>query len=253
MHKTSLLNYFTKEELVPLDRQQIPSHIAIIPDGNRRWAKKESLNILTGHSAGGNNFIDTVKAAKELGIKALTLYLFSTENWSRDPLEVKALLWVIEQFLITNRKTLIEEGCRLTTIGAIEGLPKGILKILEETKEATASCNKIDVIAALNYGGRDEIKRAFKKMLHDYDQKKITGEDVTESLISSYLDTKAWQDPDLLIRTSGEMRISNFLLWQVSYAEIFFTPVLWPDFRPKDLLEAVIYYQNRIRRRGGGQ
>lgn len=243
--------YFTSEQLALLDKQRIPQHIAIIPDGNRRWARLQSSQIETGHRMGANNLIHIVRAAREAGIKFITFYLFSTENWSRDPSEVQALMWILETFLIEQRQEMLDGGVCFHTIGDLSALAKTTNKIIEETKQTTAHCDKIHMIAALNYGSRDELKRAFKNILHDLETDKIHKDAIDETLISRYLDTALWPDPDLLIRTSGEVRISNFLLWQISYAEIYIVDVLWPDFKPQNLLEAILYFQTRDRRLGG--
>ena len=251
-HLVSEPKYFTTEQLALIDPLRVPKHVAIIPDGNRRWARKRLQHIDEGHREGADNLISIVRAAKELGVKAVTFYLFSTENWLRDQAEVQALMWLLEQFLMEQRQEMIDGGMRLQTIGELSALPESTNRVIKEIKEATAHCDKIEMIAALNYGSRDEIQRAFKKMLHDYDSKKITCDAVNEKLISSYLDTSPWGDPELLIRTSGEARVSNFLLWQISYAEIFIVDDLWPDFRAKHLWDAIRFYQSRERRMGGG-
>lgn len=242
---------FTAEELQMLDRSAIPRHVAIIPDGNRRWARKQASCVAEGHREGADTLTTIVRAAKELGIPTITFYLFSMENRSRNPEEINALMWLLETFLIDQRESMIEAGVRLHSIGDISGLPASPLKTLTESMEATSHCDKINMVMALNYGSRDEIKRAFHAMLSDIEKGKLSKGDITESLISSYLDTSPWPDPDLFIRSSGESRISNFLLWQLSYSEIYITDVLWPDFRPRDLFNALLYYQTRERRFGG--
>jgi undecaprenyl diphosphate synthase len=242
---------FSPEQLARLDLSRIPRHVAIIPDGNRRWAKKQQEDSGKGHEAGASTLIEIVSAGKALGIKALTFYLFSTENWTRPKEEVAALMWLLQEFLKEQCAEMQAQGVRLQTIGNLEALPKEALDAIEETVAATAHCDQIDMILALNYGSRDEIRRAFHGILDHYEAGKLQKEDVTEKLISSYLDTKPWGDPDLLIRTSGEMRVSNFLLWQLSYTEIYVTELLWPEFKPKDLLDAVADFQKRERRLGG--
>ncbi|MBS0628841.1 MAG: di-trans,poly-cis-decaprenylcistransferase [Verrucomicrobia bacterium] len=219
-------------------------------DGNRRWAKNQGLPVTAGHWRGAERLIAIVRAAKDLGIKVLTVYAFSTENWVRPPVEVRALMGVFKTYLKRQRNLMINEGVRLNTIGDISRLPKDVLKVLEETVEATKQGTKLDLVIALNYGGRDELKRAFKTIIDDCLAKKISHEALSEELISSYLDTARWKDPDLLIRTSGESRLSNFLLWQISYAEVVVTDVLWPDFSEKDLTEAIREYQKREQRLG---
>lgn len=248
MSETTLFN---PQKLASLDKARIPRHVAIIPDGNRRWAKKQEECFDKGHEAGASNLIEIVKAGKEIGIKALTFYLFSTENWTRSQEEIGALMWLLQEFLKENCQTMQEQGVRLKTIGNLDALPKEVLSVVEETIQATAHCNQIDMILALNYGGRDEICRAIHRILDNCSEGKLKKEQVTEKLIASYLDTQSWEDPDLLIRTSGEMRVSNFLLWQLSYTEIYVTELLWPEFKPNDLLEAVADFQKRERRLGG--
>jgi undecaprenyl diphosphate synthase len=242
---------FSSDQLAGLDPARIPGHVAIIPDGNRRWAKKMQECCDKGHHAGAANLIEIAKGGKALGIKTLTFYLFSTENWNRPQEEVEALKWLLQEFLRGNCEEMRQEGIRLKTIGNIEALPKDILAVINETVEATAHCKEIDMVLAMNYGARDEIRRAFHRILDRYAQGELEKEEVTEKLIASYLDTNPWGDPDLLIRTSGEMRISNFLLWQLSYTEIYVTELFWPEFKPMDLLHAVIDFQKRERRLGG--
>jgi undecaprenyl diphosphate synthase len=243
-------SYFTAEQLAEIDLARLPKHIAIIPDGNRRWAKKQASTAEKGHIQGANNLADIVKAAKEVGIRTLTLYLFSTENWSRPEEEVKAFLWLLETFLQQQLPTMLEGKVRFHTIGDLSRLPGSTLKSIEGIKEATQKGDTFDLIAAINYGSRDELARAFQKMLVDYSVGKFSNSEVSENLVAQYLDTALWGDPELLIRTSGETRLSNFLLWQLSYAELYMTEILWPDFRPQHLLEALRHFQNRDRRMG---
>lgn len=244
--------YFTQEQLSLLNKQMIPQHIAIIPDGNRRWARQQLFRIEEGHRKGADNLITIVRAAKEAGVKNITFYLFSTENWTREPYEVRALMWILENFLVEQRQAMLDGGMRLLTIGELSALPETTIRVVEETKKITAHCDKINLIAALNYGSRDELTRAFKKILNDFEQDKVCKEEINEALIARYLDTSELPDPELLIRTSGEVRVSNFLLWQISYAEIYVANVLWPAFKPSHLLEAILYFQSRDRRLGGG-
>lgn len=229
---------------------RVPEHVAIIMDGNRRWARQKRVPLMAGHWRGAEQLTEIVRAAKGLGIKVLTVYAFSTENWNRSPMEVKALMRLIKTYLKRQRQTMIEEGVRLSAIGNIGKLPPDVCEVLEETIEATQAGSKIDLVVALNYGGRDEMKRAVEAIIDDCLAKKISKEQVSEELISQYLDTAQFKDPDLLIRTSGESRLSNFLLWQASYSEVLVSDVLWPDFREKDLLEAVLEYQKRELRLG---
>lgn len=242
---------FTPEQLALLDPTRIPKHIAIIPDGNRRWAKAQKDSAEKGHHRGANTIIDTVKAALELGVKTLTFYCFSTENWTRSPKEIHFLMWLLEDFLNEHCAELQRLGVKFNTIGNLQVLPKEALMAVERTRDATAHCQNINMVAGINYGARDELCRTFQKIAADAKNGKLKIEEITEGLISGYLDTAPWGDPDLFIRTSGEMRISNYLLWQLAYAEIYFTNVLWPDFKPANLFEAVTDFQNRERRWGG--
>lgn len=194
--------------------------------------------------------MDVVQAADEIGIKALTFYTFSTENWQRPKVEVDMLMRLLEDYLVDQRPRMLQNGIRLHSIGNIAGLPPKIQDLLKETQEITSKGTAIDLILALNYGARDEICRAVTRILDDYSNQRVQKEDLTESLISRYLDTTKWKDPDLLIRTSGEHRISNFLLWQISYSELYMPEVLWPDFKPHHLLEAILNFQQRQRRLG---
>lgn len=228
----------------------VPEHVAIIMDGNRRWAKKRGMPVSAGHLRGAETLTEIVRAASDYGVKVLTVYAFSTENWKRSAMEVKALMRLFKSYLNRQRNLMIEEGVRLNLIGDISRVPKDVAQVFEETVEATKGGTKLDLVIALNYGARDELKRAFGAMLEDCLAKKISKEELSEDLISSYLDTAKWKDPDLLIRTSGERRISNFLLWQISYAEVMVTDVLWPDFTRKDLLAAIHEYQKRELRLG---
>jgi undecaprenyl diphosphate synthase len=243
--------YFSAEEIVNVHKARIPRHVAIIPDGNRRWAQKNQMRFDKGHHAGAGKLIEVVKAAKSIGVKAITFFLFSTENWSRSHAEVTALMWLLKRFLRNNLDEMLEEGVRLKTIGDIGALRKSALTVVEDTMQKTAHCTDIDLVFALNYGARDEMRRAIHRIVDHCIEGQLKKEDVTEKLIASYLDTSPWGDPDLLIRTSGEMRISNFLLWQLSYAEIYVSKLLWPEFGPQDFLDAILDFQKRERRLGG--
>lgn len=244
-------DFFTPADLSLLNPQNIPQHIAIIMDGNRRWAKQRGLPPMMGHWEGAEVLTDIVNAASDLGVKTLTVYAFSTENWTRPQTEVEAVMNILELYLIQKREQMVQDGVRLHAIGDLSRLPDRVKQAYLTTKKATEHCDKINLVLAMNYGGRDEIRRAISKIVEDFDQQKISSSDITEELIAGYLDTAPFQDPDLLIRTSGEFRISNFLLWQISYAEIYTTEVLWPDFSPKKLFEAILAFQQRTRRKGG--
>lgn len=243
--------FFDQQLLQTLDPVRIPKHVAIIPDGNRRWARKFQENVPSGHRQGADNLLEIFKAAKSLGIKVLTIYTFSTENWSRSEEEIRVLMWMLQSYLAQQCPIMLQEHVRFTAIGDLSRLPAEVLASVKATEEATRSCDQMTVVLAINYGGRDDIRRAMQKIAQECLDKKICPQQITEDLIASYLDTSPWGDPDLLIRAGGEMRISNFLLWQLSYSEIYITDALWPDFTPNNLLEAVIDFQKRERRLGG--
>lgn len=238
--------FFTPEQLDMINVKDLPKHIAFIPDGNRRWAKLHRFDTERGHQTGADNLMEIVKAAKELGVPVVTFYLFSTENWTRPKREVDTLMWMLRKYLVKERENLIRNGVKLETIGDLNAFPKNVIHELDLTLEATKDCQDITVVFALNYGARDEIRRAVERI------QKLEPSDIkiSEELISKHMDTAKWPDPDLLIRTSGEMRISNFLLWQISYAELHVTETLWPDFTQNHLLEAIYSYQQRERRLG---
>jgi undecaprenyl diphosphate synthase len=244
------ISFFNPEQLALLDSTRVPKHVAIIPDGNRRWAKKQHSEVETGHRHGADILMDIVKSGKELGIKMMTFYTFSTENWTRSEGEVEALLWLLQCYLNEQLKTMLDWNIRLQCIGDLSDLPEDLIKTIEEIKLATAHCDGIEMVLAVNYGSRDEICRAVKALVNDCLEKKMNPQEINEKVFSSYLDTAYWKDPDLLIRTSGELRLSNFLLWQISYTEVFVSEILWPDFRPSHLLDAIIGYQQRERRLG---
>lgn len=244
-------SFFTEEQLALVNPYKIPRHVAIIPDGNRRWAKNHASTAPKGHQKGADALMDTVQAAQELKIEAVTFYTFSTENWARPKDEIDALMFLLTTYLTDQLPAMLENGVRFHTIGNLAKFPPDIIEVVEKTKRETAHCSNIDLILALNYGGRDEIARALHKLIDDFTSQKIKREEIDEAIVSRYLDTSAWPDPDLLIRTSGEQRISNFLLWQISYTELYMTDLYWPDFKPVHLLEAVLEFQKRERRLGG--
>jgi undecaprenyl diphosphate synthase len=242
---------YTEKDLAEIDLTRIPYHISIIMDGNRRWAKKRGLAPIVGHWRGADTLTHIVRAATELGIKVLTVYVFSTENWARSQQEIDALMDLFKVYLQQQQEPMVQEGVRLDTIGAIENLDEELRAVLAETKRVTAHCNKIDLVLAINYGGRDDIRRAVVSMLEDHEKGKLSKDDLSEQTISRYLDTAKWPDPDMLIRTSGEKRQSNFLTWQLTYSEFYYPEVLWPDFDKRELLKAVYEFQQRERRFGG--
>lgn len=241
---------FSESELSLLDKTKIPKHIALIPDGNRRWALQRRLETEKGHNEGGNILIEIVKAACELDVKVITFYLFSTENWARPKLEVDSLMWLLDKFLNDQLQTMLDYGIRLHTLGTPERLPEFVRQTIQRTKNLTEKCDKIDMLLAINYGSRDEICRAVKQIADKCRSGDLAIEQISERCIAEHLDTSPWEDPELLIRTSGELRLSNYLLWQLSYSEIYVTDILWPNFRPRHLLEAILNYQTRQRRLG---
>ena len=243
--------FFSEEMLKKLDPKKVPQHIAIIMDGNRRWANSNKFSAFLGHSKGADNLTPIVQAAAEIGIKVVTVFAFSTENWQRSKNEIDHLIQLFEKYLVEKREFLKKNNVKIQMIGDISAFPKSLQKVYAETQAATCKGNKITLVLALNYGAKDEMIRAVKKILMDYDQKKINKNEINEKKINNYLDTANLPDPDLIIRTSGEKRLSNFLLWQSSYSEIYFVDVLWPDFSVQDLFYAVRDYQKRKRRRGG--
>lgn len=245
--------FFSDSELVHVGLLPIPQHIAIIMDGNRRWSGKISDKVtdpLGGHWVGAEILPAVVEAAVELGIKTLTLYAFSTENWRRSPKELEVLLFIFEQFLKINKEKICNKSIRVDVIGNISSLPLSLQEEISSTKEMTKGGTAINVVVAINYGGRDELRRAITAIAKDVKEGRLSESSLTEELIGNYLDTAPFGDPDLLIRTSGERRISNFLLWQLAYTEIYTTEVLWPEFTPQDLLTAVLDFQKRSRRQG---
>lgn len=227
-----------------------PGHIAIIMDGNRRWAQKRGLKPAFGHLAGAKTLMKVVEAAAVLGTRVLTVYVFSTENWRREPEEVSSLFDLLRKYLVEMTPKMQEKGVCLQTIGNLTLFPDDLKELLYAAKEQTKSCNRITLVLALNYGGRDEIVRATKEISRLCKSNKLNPDEIDENLVSSMLDTVDFGSPDLLIRTSGETRISNFLLWQLSYTELYFTKKLWPDFSPRHLKKAIKHYLKRERRRG---
>ena len=233
-----------------IDKHNLPRHIAVIMDGNGRWAKKKGATRIFGHKSAVKSVMETVEGAAELGIKYLTLYAFSTENWFRPSNEINALMELLVSTIKKEIKKLTENKIRLLTIGDINSLPSNCKKKLQEATDITRNCNRMTLIVAVSYSGRWEIVEAVKKIVNQAKKGLIDTKDLNESLFASYLNTKDIPDPELLIRTSGELRISNFLLWQIAYAELYFTELLWPDFRKEELYKAIISYQKRERRFG---
>jgi undecaprenyl diphosphate synthase len=234
-----------------IDPSKVPEHVAIAMDGNRRWAKKRNLPAIAGHIKGAESLSQVVRAAAEIGVKVLTVYSFSTENRNRSRTEINALMSLIQLYLEKEKGRMLREGVKLNAIGDISQLPEEVREVLWETMRATSQGNKIELVLALNYGSRDEIRRAALSIVDDVMEGKIKKEELSIEVFSSYLDTARWKDPDLFIRTGGAMRISNFLLWQLSYAEFVMTNTFWPDFHEQEFLEAIMEYQKRERRWGG--
>ncbi len=229
------------------DLERVPAHVAIIMDGNGRWAKKRGLPRLSGHQAGTENLRRVIRASVEFGVKYLTFYAFSTENWGRPKEEVEGLLKILETVIEKELTELHQEGVRLMHIGRLDRLPTGLREKVEAAIETTKENTRLTVVLAFNYGGRDELVYAFEQML----KSGVKPEEVSESLISQNLFTANIPDPDLVIRTSGEMRLSNFLIWQAAYSELYITPVFWPDFDRDELKKALDSFCKRSRRFGG--
>jgi undecaprenyl diphosphate synthase len=228
----------------------IPQHIAIIMDGNGRWAKQHGEDRIFGHYEGVNSVRDIVEACGEIGVKYLTLYAFSTENWNRPKDEVDALMELLVSTIAMETPNLNKNGVKLHTIGDITSLPQGCQKELQETIDLTSQNTTVNLILALSYSSKWEITNAIKNIAQKVKNNEITLKDINSSLLDKHLNTANFPDPELMIRTSGEHRISNFLLWQLAYAEFYFTNTLWPDFRKKDFFQAILSFQNRERRFG---
>ncbi len=233
-----------------IDRSRLPEHIAIIMDGNGRWAKQRGRMRTFGHSSGVKSVRETAEGAAEIGVKYLTLYAFSTENWKRPRSEVNALMTLLVKTLNKEIKTLHDNNIRLLAIGDLKSLPDNTFKELQYAINETAHHDKMVMVLALSYSSRWEIVNAARIISEKVQKGELTPDDINNDLFSSYLTTANIPDPELLIRTSGEYRISNFLLWQIAYAEFYFTPKLWPDFRREDLFEAIVDFQKRERRFG---
>ena len=229
----------------------IPQHVAIILDGNGRWAKKKGMPRNYGHVQGSKNVERICEDAYKLGVKYLTVYAFSTENWKRPQDEVDALMNLLRNYMKTCLKTAEKNRMRVRVLGDKTALDDDIRNRIAELEEATKNNDGLNFQIALNYGSRDEMVRAMKKMCMDVKEGKLEAEQIDEKLFETYLDTHDIPDPDLMIRTSGEQRLSNYLLWQLAYSEFYFTDVLWPDFTKEDLAEAIAYYNGRDRRFGG--
>lgn len=245
------MNESTRNLLEEIDKNAVPSHIAIIMDGNGRWAQKQHLGRVKGHIAGAKIIRHLTNVASDLGVKYLTLYCFSTENWRRPLDEVNLLMELIRKYLIDQANAMVEEGVRLTTVGDTSQLPEKVKRELTRVKAMTKKCEKITLNLALNYGGRDEILHAVNEIAADVQKGVLEPGKIDTEIFEQYLYTASLPDPDLLIRTSGEIRLSNFLPWQTAYTEFYFTPVNWPDFTDDDFYGAILEYQRRHRRFGG--
>lgn len=228
----------------------VPGHVAIIMDGNGRWAGRGGLSRIRGHEQGAAAVRDVTEAAAEWGIRNLTLFAFSAENWQRPPAEVAALMGLLERYLRQEVHTLVEHGVQLRAIGRLQDLPAHLRELLASAQGRTARGERMVLRLALSYGARQELVDALRILAAEVEAGRLRARDVDEALIAAHLYDPAMPDPDLLIRTAGERRLSNFLLWQASYSELYFTPVLWPDFRRQHLLEALADFHGRVRRFG---
>ncbi|MGH2682909.1 MAG: polyprenyl diphosphate synthase [Actinomycetota bacterium] len=235
-----------------LDLRRIPSHVAIVMDGNGRWAKQRGLPRTKGHEAGERALFDTVEGALDVGLRYLTVYAFSTENWRRPKSEIRFLMNFNRGLLRRRRDELNDRGVRVRFMGRRDWrIPRSVLREMEEAERVTRRNSRMQLIVAFNYGGRTEIVDAVKRLIAEHDEGRLAGERISPESISARLYLPGVPDPDLVIRTSGEMRISNYLIWEAAYAELWFTPVLWPDFNREHLFEAIRDYQKRDRRFGG--
>jgi undecaprenyl diphosphate synthase len=230
---------------------KIPQHVAIILDGNGRWAAKKGMPRNYGHTQGAKTVEKICEDAYKIGVKYLTVYVFSTENWNRSDNEVDALMTLLRNYMKTCTKTAKKNNMRVRILGNKSRLDEDLQQSIANLEESSKDNDGLNFQVALNYGARDEIVRAVKKLIADKDENKLTIEDIDEEMFTGYLDTKDIPDPDLLIRTSGELRLSNFLLWQLAYAEFYTTDVLWPDFTKEELVKAIEQYNSRDRRYGG--
>ena len=240
----------TSHDITDSDPKKIPAHVAIIMDGNGRWAKKRLLNRVKGHEKGSDTVRTIVRVSRELGIRYLTLYAFSTENWGRPKTEVAALMSLLKKFIHSEKKDMMEHRIRLNVLGQIERLPDDVRNALQNAMEETRNNDGMCLNLALSYGSRDEITAMVKNIAGKVKNGMISPEEITEKMISDHLFTAGMPDPDLVIRTSGEMRISNFLMWQLSYAEICFSETLWPDFTEGEYLQILRDFAARDRRFG---
>ena len=235
---------------VEIDKEKIPNHIAVIMDGNGRWAQKKGAMRIFGHRNAMTAVREMIEGSAELGVKHITLYAFSTENWSRPQDEINALMQLLVNAIADEVGNMMKNNIRLSMIGDMESLPAACQSNLRQAMQTTGGNTGLEVILALSYSGKWEITEAVKSIVEKVVSKELSKEEITQELISSHLNTKGIPDPELLIRTSGELRISNFMLWQMAYTELYFTDVLWPDFRNEHLHESILAYQKRERRFG---
>ena len=233
-----------------LDPTRLPRHVAVIMDGNGRWAERRGLSRLHGHRAGKQSVRSIVETTRRLGIPYLTLYAFSTENWGRPPREVDGLMSLLRRYLASELDKMMKNEIRLLAIGNLRRLPPAVREALRSTIEATRENTKMTVVLAVSYSGREEIADAMRRIARRVQKGELSPNAITPDMVNAHLSTAGIPDPDLLIRTSGEMRVSNFYLWQIAYSELYVTDALWPDFREREYLEALDYFQRRQRRFG---
>jgi undecaprenyl diphosphate synthase len=236
--------------MIEIDRKRLPRHVAIIMDGNGRWAEQRGLSRLYGHRVGKDSVRAVVEQSRELGIQYLSLFAFSTENWNRPPREVDGLMTLLRKYLASELGKMMRHGIRLLAVGSLRRLPPTVREALRASIAATRNNKGMTVILAVSYGGREDILRATRAIARRVKRGELSPEQITEHTVTEHLATPGVPDPDLLIRTSGERRISNFFLWQLAYTEIFVTDTLWPDFREREYLEALAFFQQRQRRFG---
>ncbi|MEG2512118.1 MAG: isoprenyl transferase [Acetivibrio sp.] len=242
---------YDMEDMEEMKDMKVPKHIALIMDGNGRWAKKRFLPRNAGHAQGSKNVENICKAADALGVEYLTVYALSTENWSRPESEINALLKLLRNYLKDCIETSKKNNMRVRVIGDVSVLEEDMQQQISEVERVSKENTGLNFQVAINYGGRDEIIRASRKIAEDCMENKLKPEEINEKIFESYLDTKGIPEPELLIRTSGEQRLSNYLLWQLAYTEFYFTDALWPDFNEKELRKAITFYNSRERRFGG--
>jgi undecaprenyl diphosphate synthase len=237
-------------ELDGLDKARLPQHVAIIMDGNGRWARARGKNRIEGHRRGKTSVRVIVEMSRKIGIRYLSLYAFSSENWFRPDAEVDALMGLLEHYLAAEQAKMMRYGIRLLAVGDRDRLPPNVRRALEQVIELTRDNQRMTVVLALSYSGRDDILRMVKKLAKEVEERRYEPQAIDQQIIADHLDTAGIPDPDLLIRTSGEMRVSNFFLWQIAYSELYVTSTLWPEFREREYLQALLEYQRRRRRFG---